>query len=677
MKKQNEATNDNIIHPEDTCCHQKHSHEHEHEHGHSHKHNHNHEHGHSHDHDHGHDISGKKAAMIITRLIISSILLIVGFFTLKANHTVGVIILLTAFLIAGYNVLWEALENIFHAELMDENFLMSIASVGAFAIGEYFEAAAVMILFSLGEFLQGLAVRKSRKEITSLMKLKPDYVNIKSDGQIIRKSPETIHIEDIITVFPGEKIPLDGVITKGSSDINTSSLTGESMPREVSVGDNVLSGCINGRGELEVRVTASFENSTVSRILELVEEASERKSSSEDFITKFSKIYTPAVVILAILFVLVPMLLFRNPNVAFSEQLMFFLHKSLSFLTVSCPCALVISIPLTYFGGIGGASRLGILIKGSNYLEALSDINTVVWDKTGTLTNGSFRVVEVKSLNDSISSDEFLQIAAGAESHSSHPIARSICDACKDPVDDSLITDLNVIDGKGIECNYKNIFLQIGNAKMFENVQLPFSDESKTVCYICINNELSGYILLSDTIKETSKEALYTLKNMGIKENVMLTGDNENVANEVAKELNIDRYYSNLLPYDKVTILENIIKEKTDKGNVVFVGDGMNDAPVLCRADIGVAMGALGSDAAIEAADIVLMNDSADSLPKAVKIAKKTRKIAFENIIFALFAKVVVIILIMLNLSNMYMAVFADVGVCLIAILNSSRALKQ
>ena len=634
----------------------------------------------------GHDHSSSHKPMII-RLVISTLLLIIAVVITKlmegnilpaALFIPSLLIFIASYIIISYNILIEAVENIIHGHLLDENFLMAVASIGAFCIGEYFEAVIVMILFQLGEMLQGIAVKKSRSNIKSLINLRPDYANLKKDSGVEKVAPETIKVGDIICIYPGEKIPLDGVITKGSSSINTANLTGESLPQEVKAGDSVLSGCVNGGGELEIEVTTSFSESTVSKILNLVQNASSNKSTSENFIRKFAKIYTPIVVALALIICTIIPLIIRMPELTLLQNYSFWIHKGLSFLVVSCPCALVISIPLSYFGGIGGASRNGILVKGSNYLEALSNAGIVIWDKTGTLTKGNFNVEKTVSALDEFSDEDLLKIAAHLECHSPHPIAKSIVDKYNGNIDESLLSNVNVIDGKGISGRYADYNILIGNEKIMEGLDciLP-NDEVGTYCYLAIDGNYAGYLLINDQIKDDSKEALLTLKSLGIKEHVMLTGDLETVADKVSNELGIDKHFSKLLPQDKVEKVDEIINNKSGKEAIIFVGDGMNDAPVLKRADIGVAMGAFGSDAAIEAADVVLMNDSPASLAKAVKIAKKTHRIAIENIIFSICVKVLVMILILLGWSNMYLAVFADVGVCLIAILNSTRTLRS
>lgn len=650
---------------------------HEHLHGHVHEHNHEHSHGHDHEHSHNHDSSSKESILAIIRPIVSVILLLVGVFVIRNSTPVGIIILAVAYLVVGYDILFEAFLNIIHFELMDESFLMCIASVGAFAIGEYSEAVLVMILFSVGEFLQDLAVSKSKRNISALMDLRPDYANIKIGNELQKVNPESVKIGDLIFILPGEKIPLDGILEEGESDINTANLTGESLPRHVKKGDTILSGCVNLQNEFSMRVTETFTESTASKIIDLVENASERKSTSENFITSFARIYTPIVVALAVLIVVIPTFLFKSPDISISENLMIWLHKGLSFLVVSCPCSLVISIPLTYFSGISGASRNGILVKGSNYLEALSKLDKVVWDKTGTLTNGDFSVTMTKSVNPSFSKDDLIKIAAHAEYRSSHPIARSICASYSGQIDESAISDLSVIDGKGVRCNVNGMNVCIGNQKLFKDDKTIVESESGTYCHIFIDEIYCGYMIISDSIKSSSENALKELKNQGISENIMLTGDSLPVASDVSKKLGIDRYYASLLPSDKVQRIEDIINETNHKKTVAFVGDGMNDAPVLRRADVGIAMGGMGSDAAIEAADVVIMNDSPNKLPLAVKISKKVKKIAKENIIFSLAVKVTVLILITLGFTNMYLAVFADVGVCLLCILNAARALSK
>lgn len=676
-------------HDDDDCCHE---HKHEDECGCGCGHEHKHESGCGCDHDDGcgcghddgcgcgcgHDHGAVSVKKTVIRLVVSLLFLIPAIILSDKIFIIAIIFFIISYVIIAYDIVFEAVENLFHGHLLDENFLMAVASIGAFAIGEYFEAVIVIMLFQLGEMLQGLAVNKSRSNIKSLLNLRPDYANLKTEDGVNKVDPETIKVGDIICIYPGEKVPLDGEIIKGSSSLNTANLTGESLPQEVREGDSILSGCVNGGGELEVKVTTEFSESTVSKILSLVENASSNKSASENFITKFAKIYTPIVVGLAFIICVIVPLIIHMPDKSFIQNYSFWIHKGLSFLVVSCPCALVISIPLSYFGGIGGASRSGILVKGSNYLEALSKAGTVIWDKTGTLTKGNFSVEKAVSVNDNFTGDDLVKLAAHLECHSPHPIAKSILDKYNGEIDETILSDIQVIDGKGISGKYADYSVLIGNEKIMEGLDctLP-NDEVGTYCYIAIDNKYAGFLLVNDTIKEDSKEALDTLKSLGVRENIMLTGDLEPVADKVSKELGIDKFFAKLLPQGKVEKVDEIIKNNTSGDTIIFVGDGMNDAPVLKRADVGVAMGAFGSDAAIEAADVVLMNDSPSSLAKAVKIARKTHRIATENIIFSIAVKVAIMILILLGFSNMYMAVFADVGVCLIAILNSTRTLRS
>lgn len=620
-----------------------------------------------------HDEHGENRIFLIVRLCVSLLLLLVGVTFFKNNNTVNFILLLISFLVSGYDILFEAMKKTIHLEMLDEDFLMSIASVGAFAIGEHFEAVLVMLLFQIGEMLQDLAVDKSKSNIRSLVALRPDYANLKTASGTVKKSPKDIVPGDTIVVYPGEKIPLDGIVASGTSSLNTSALTGESLPKDVFAGDRVLSGCININSVLEVNVDTSFSESTVSRILNLVENSSENKSSSESFIRKFAKIYTPVVVILAVIICVIPPLFFHNNSL--KEDFLFWINKGLSFLVVSCPCALVISVPLSYFGGIGGASREGILVKGGNYLEAIANAKTFVWDKTGTLTKGQFEVVKIVSSDEKTSEDDLLKIAAHMECHSPHPIARSLVNAYGQTLDENLVSDTVIYNGRGIKGKYADLDISIGNEKIMIDISnIPQINEIGTCCHIAINNKYAGYILIADTEKEDSKEAIDSLRQLGATQNILVTGDSLEAAEAVKNTLNLDLIYAKCLPDDKVKIVEDL--KQNESGPVVFTGDGMNDAYVLTKADIGIAMGAFGSDAAIEAADIVIMNDKVSSITKAVKIARKTRKIATENIIFSIAVKILVLILIVLGLCNMYIAVFADVGVCLIAVLNSARTLK-
>ncbi|MTI49951.1 MAG: cadmium-translocating P-type ATPase [Firmicutes bacterium] len=577
-----------------------------------------------------------------------------------------------SYVLIGGEVLLKAIKNILRGEVFDENFLMSIATIGAFSIGEYPEGVAVMLFYQIGEFFQNLAVNRSRKSIKDLMDIRPDYANIKKDNGVVQVAPESVSAGDIIIVKPGEKVPLDGKVIEGSSMLDTSALTGESVPRDVSVGDEIIGGFINKNGVLTVEVTKPFKESTVSKILNLVENASSRKAPTEQFITKFSKYYTPFVVFSALALAIIPPLVIQGA--LFSD----WVYRALIFLVVSCPCALVVSIPLGFFGGIGGASRKGILIKGGNYLEALNNVDIIIFDKTGTLTKGVFDVTDVISANDNITKDEILEYAAIAESYSNHPIALSIKKAYGKQIDNDIIESYDEISGHGLKVKLKDKEILAGNFKLMdkENIEFESIDTLGTIIYLAINNEYSGYIVISDEIKEDSREAVQSLKDLGVSRTVMLTGDNKQVGEKIGYELGLDEVHAELLPDQKVEKLEELDKTKSNKGKLIFVGDGINDAPVLARADIGVAMGGLGSDAAIEAADVVLMTDEPSKLIDAIRISKKTRKIVLQNIIFALGIKGIVLILGAIGVASMWSAVFADVGVALIAILNALRVLN-
>ncbi len=608
----------------------------------------------------------------LVKLIIGAVVYIFGIYQTATGFEsqFGNLIFILAYIIVGGEVLLKALRNVIKGRMFDENFLMSIATIGALAIGELPEAVGVMLFYQIGEFLQGIAVGKSRKSITALMQIRPDSANLKVGSDIKVVSPEDISVGDIIIVKPGEKVPLDGIVVEGMSMVDTSALTGESVLREISVGEDILSGFINKNALLTVKVTKEFGESTVSKILDLVENASSKKSKTENFITKFSKYYTPAVVISAMLIAFVPPLII--PNAIFSD----WLYRGLVFLVVSCPCALVLSIPLTFFSGIGFASKNGILIKGSNYLEVLRSVDTVVFDKTGTLTKGVFKVTKVNPVG--ISEDKLLEYAAFAEANSNHPIAKSIIKYYDQNIDLDKIDSYEEIAAYGIKISYNGENILAGNEKLMrkENIFYSPTKEVGTVVYIAVNKIYRGYIVISDEIKDDSIEAIRHLKAMGIKEVIMLTGDNEKVANSIATQLGLDKVYSNLLPNEKVDKLEDIYKGKAEKEKVIFVGDGINDAPVLARADVGIAMGALGSDAAIEAADVVLMTDEPSKIAKAIEIASKTNKIVWQNIIFALGVKIIVLILGAGGVATMWEAIFADVGVALIAVLNAMRAMK-
>ena len=604
------------------------------------------------------------------KIVIAFILFIIALVINFPNEWINKSLYIIAYLIVGFEVVLEAVENIFKGKVFDENFLMTIATIGAFAIGEFPEAVAVMLFYQVGELFQSYAVDKSRKSIASLMEIRPDYANVKRNNEISKINPEEVKIGEIIIVKPGEKIPLDGKIIKGNSMLDTSALTGESLPREVKENDEVLSGCINQNGLLEIEVTKEFGESTVSKILDLVENASSKKSKSENFITKFAKYYTPAVVIIAVFLAVIPTLVIEGAE--FTD----WLYRALTFLVVSCPCALVISIPLGFFGGIGGASKKGILVKGSNYLEALSNSEIVVFDKTGTLTKGVFEVQKIEPVG--ISKEELIKYAAYAESYSNHPISVSIQKAYGEEINTNLISKTEELSGRGVVAKIEDKEVLAGNEKLMQekNIEYTKCNEVGTIVYIAINNEFAGYIVISDEIKEDSKKAIDDLKKNNIKQTVMLTGDRKDVGESVAKELGIDKVYTELLPDGKVEKVEQLLKEKTEKGKLVFVGDGINDAPVLALADIGIAMGGLGADSAIEAADIVIMTDEPSKINTAMKISKKTMRIVKQNIIFAIGIKIAVLILSAFGLSTMWEAVFADVGVSVIAIINSLRALK-
>ena len=608
----------------------------------------------------------------LIKLIIGSIMYIFGIFQTATGFEskfVNVVFLIV-YLIVGSDVLLKALKNASKGRIFDENFLMSIATIGAVIIGEVPEAVGVMLFYKIGEYLQGIAVGKSRKSITSLMQIRSDSANLKVGSEIKVVSPEDVSIGDIIVIKPGEKIPLDGVVVDGFSMVDTSALTGESVLRELGVGEAALSGFINKNALLTIEVTKEFGESTVSKILDLVENASSKKSKTENFISKFAKYYTPFVLFSAMVIAFIPPLLV--PNAEFLD----WFYRGLVFLVVSCPCALVLSIPLSFFSGIGNSSKQGILIKGSNYLEALKNIDTVVFDKTGTLTKGVFKVTNISPVG--ISEKELIEYAAYAEANSNHPIAKSILSYYKEKIDLEKINDFEEIAAHGIKIKYKGLNILAGNDKLMkkENIFYLPTEDVGTIVYIAVNGIYKGYIVISDEVKEDSKEAIKNLKINGVKEVVMLTGDNEKVANKIASELGIDKVYSNLLPNEKVDRLEEIFKNKSEKEKVAFVGDGINDAPVLARADVGIAMGTLGSDAAIEAADVVLMTDEPSKIAKSIEIARKTNKIVWQNIVFALSVKLVVLLLSAGGVATMWEAIFADVGVALIAVLNAMRVMK-
>ena len=605
------------------------------------------------------------------KIIISAILFVLALVIPFSNEWINNGLFIISYLVVGCEILKKAVRNIFRGKVFDENFLMAVATIGAFAIGEFPEAVAVMLFYQVGELFQSYAVDKSRKSIASLMDIRPDYANIEKDGKVEKVDPDEVKIGDIIIVKTGEKIPLDGVVVEGTSSLDTMALTGESVPRVVKTEDEVLSGCINKDGLLKIRVTKEFGESTVSKILDLVENASSKKSKSENFITKFAKYYTPTVVIIAVLLAFIPPIILKDFN-TFSV----WLYRALSFLVVSCPCALVISIPLSFFGGIGGASKMGILIKGSNYLEALANTEIVVFDKTGTLTEGIFEVQDIYA--EGIEKDELLRIVAHAENYSNHPIAKSVKKAYNKEIDEKIIKNPQELSGKGIWAKIDEKDILVGNEKLMLEEKIDFKkcDEVGTILYVAIDKKYVGYVLIADKIKQDSSKTIRELKAMNIKETVMLTGDKKEVGEYVAKKLNMDKVYTELLPDGKVEKVEELLKQKSEKGKLVFVGDGINDAPVLTISDIGVAMGGLGSDAAIEAADIVIMTDETSKISKAINLSKKTMRIVHENIIFAIFVKIAVLVLTAFGASTMWEAVFADVGVSVIAIINALRMLN-
>ena len=602
-------------------------------------------------------------------LIIGTILYLIAVIG-DFKGALALILFVASYLLIGGKVVLTAIKNIARGQLFDENFLMTVATIGAFSISEYPEAVAVMLFYEIGETIQGYAVNKSRSSISSLMDIRADYANIIIDGKEKKVSPETVKVEDIILVKPGEKIPLDGIVVEGESFVDTSALTGESVPRKIAVNDEILSGGINTNGVLKVKVTKKFGESTVSRILEMVENAANKKANTEKFITKFAKVYTPIVVALAILIAVVPSIFIKDA--LFST----WLYRALVFLVVSCPCALVVSVPLGFFAGIGGASKKGVLVKGSNYLELLKYLETVVFDNTGTLTEGVFTVTEINTNN--IQKEKLIEVAAMAESFSNHPIAISIIKEYGKEIDKEVIEEYEEIAGHGIKAVINNEEILIGNAKLMNQFNISYNevDSIGTVVYCAINGEFKGSIVISDKIKENAAEALINLKAAGVKKTVMLTGDNKKTAEKVGEKVNIDEVHSELLPLGKVKEVEKLLKASNKNGRLAFVGDGVNDAPVLARADIGIAMGGIGSDAAIEAADVVLMKDDINALVDAINVSKKTNKILWQNIIFALGVKVIVMVLGTFGIANMWTAVFADVGVTIIAIINSTRCFR-
>ena len=586
------------------------------------------------------------------------------------NEWLQIALFIISYIIVGGDVVKRAVKNIFKGQVFDENFLMSIATIGAFFIGEYPEGVAVMLFYQVGELFQSYAVGKSRKSIASLMDIRPDYANVKKGDELVKVDPDEVQIGDIIVIKAGEKIPLDGKVIEGSSMIDTSALTGESVPREVGVGSDILSGCININGVITAEVTKEFGESTVSKILDLVENASSKKSNSEQFITKFARYYTPVVVIISVFLAIIPPLVIDGAT--FSD----WIYRALAFLVVSCPCALVISIPLSFFGGIGGASKKGVLVKGSNYLEALAETEIVVFDKTGTLTKGVFNVQEIHP--EGVSKEELLELTAHAESYSNHPISLSLKRAYSKEIDNGRISDVEEISGHGVIATVDGKKVMVGNIKLMKMMDIPYfkGELIGTIVHVAVNNKYIGYIVIADEVKEDSAQAIKELKAANIKQTVMLTGDNKSIGSKVAKELGLDKVYAELLPADKVEKLEELFSQKSKKGKLAFVGDGINDAPVLARADIGIAMGGLGSDAAIEAADVVIMTDEPSKIATTMKISKKTLKIAHQNIVFAIGIKIIVLILSAFGITTMWAAIFADVGVTIIAVLNAFRALN-
>ena len=615
----------------------------------------------------------KKQKKVLIRILVAAVLMIV-FSQLPVEGYVRFLLFMIPYLVIGYDILKKAFKGILNRQVFDENFLMAVATVGAIVLGNYTEGVAVMLFYQIGELFQSYAVGKSRRNISELMDIRPDYANIERDGKLEKVDPDEVEIGSVIVVQPGEKIPIDGVVTEGKTTLNTSALTGESLPREAAPGDEVISGCINMTGVLKIRTTKEFGESTVSKILDLVENSSSKKSRSEHFISKFARYYTPAVCYGALALAVLPPLV-RMLAMGLAPEWGNWIYRALTFLVISCPCALVISIPLSFFAGIGGASREGILVKGSNYLETLAQTRYVVFDKTGTMTQGVFEVSGVH--HNEMEEARLLEYAALAESASSHPISKSLQKAYGKAIDRSRVTDIEEISGNGVTAKVDGISVAAGNAKLMERLGIPYKEchHVGTVVHMAVNGAYAGHILISDLLKPNAKEAITSLKHAGIEKTVMLTGDSKKVADQVAKELGIGEVYSELLPADKVSKVEELLKEKNAKAKLVFVGDGINDAPVLSRADIGIAMGALGSDAAIEAADVVLMDDDPLKISKAIRIARKCMRIVYENIYFAIGIKVLCLILGALGIANMWLAIFADVGVMVLAVLNAIRVL--
>ena len=608
----------------------------------------------------------KKKEVII---IISAILFAIALFV-RMTQTLQLISMLAAYILLGKDTVLKAIKNVERGDFFDENFLMTVATLGAIMIGEYPEAVAVMLFYEVGELFQSYAINKSRKSIADMMDIKPEYANVIRDNKSKKVEPDEVQIDEIIEIKPGERVPLDAIIIKGETTLDTSALTGESIPVEVREGATILSGCINLNALILAKVTKEYFDSTVNKVLDLVENAAAKKSTSERLITRFAKIYTPIVISLAVLLAILP------PIISGEYNFRLWIFRALSFLVVSCPCAFVISVPLSFFSGIGAASRAGVLIKGGNYLETLSKVDTVVFDKTGTLTKGVFNVQKVVVVDKNIKEDEFISLVAMAESGSNHPISKSIQKYYNKEIDKNSINSIKEISGKGIEAIVNNMKILVGNEKLANVPNDLIIDDIGTILYVEIDNKFTGYIVISDEIKKDAEKAIEGLKDIGIKKSIMFTGDIEKVAKKVGENLGLDEIYSNLLPQDKVSKFEEIIKNKNSKGNVVFVGDGINDAPVLARADVGIAMGAMGSDAAIEAADVVIMTDEPSKIVTAIKSSKKTMKIAMQNIALAFGVKAIALILSALGIADMWMAVFADTGVTILAVLNSFRALK-
>ena len=615
----------------------------------------------------------KKQKKVLVRIIVAFVLLIVLSFV-PVDGWIQFALYMIPYLVIGYDILKKAVKGIMNRQVFDENFLMAVATVGAIALGDYKEGVAVMLFYQIGELFQSYAVGKSRRNISELMDIRPDYANVEQDGELVQVDPDEVEIGTVILVKPGEKIPIDGVVVEGTSSLNTSALTGESLPREAKEGDEVISGCINMTGLLKIRTAKEFGESTVSKILELVENSSSRKSRSENFISKFARIYTPAVCYGAVALALIPPIV-RMVFMGLPADFGTWIYRALTFLVISCPCALVISIPLSFFAGIGGASKEGVLVKGSNYLETLSQTKYVVFDKTGTMTQGVFEVSGIYPA--ALSKEEVVEYAACAESYSSHPISKSLQKAYGKEIDKNRVTEVKEISGKGVTAQVDGRLVAAGNGKLMDQLGVPYTvcNEVGTLVYVAVDGKFAGCILISDLLKPHAKEAIAALKNAGVTKTVMLTGDTKRVADAVAAELGIHEVCSELLPADKVSKVEELLAEKSEKEKLAFVGDGINDAPVLSRADIGIAMGALGSDAAIEAADIVLMDDDPLKIAKAIKISRKCIRIVYENIYFAIGIKVICLILGALGIANMWAAIFADVGVMVIAVLNAIRAL--